>query len=114
MTAPEGQEEIGSLTEIYDTLKQDAKTIVADLHGGVVMWREAAGANLAAAGFLLILTLITYERIGGLGFGEGSAIVLASLALALLLVWFAVVGIRKYLRLREKYAGLFERAKKLD
>jgi hypothetical protein len=114
MTTAENHEELGSLSDIYDVLRQDAKTIVNDLRGGVVMWREAAGANLAAAGFLLILALTTYERLGGVGFDEGTIILAAQIALALVLIGFAVVGVRRYLQLQRKYAGLFERAKKLD
>lgn len=114
MTATENQEELGSLSDIYDTLKQDAKTIVADLHGGVVMWREAAGANLAAAGFLLILTLTTYGKLTAGGFGEGTVIFASEIALSLVLIGYALFGLRRHMQLRRKYAGLFERAKKLD
>ena len=113
MTVAENQEELGSLTEIYDVLRQDARTIVNDLQGGVRMWREAAGANLAAAGFLLIVALTTYERLGGLALNEGGIIFAAQLVLAAVLVGFAVVGLRRWSQLRRKYAGLFDKAEKL-
>ena len=113
MTVPENQEEIGSLSDIYDVLRKNAKTIVHDLHGGVRMWREAAGANLAAAGFLLIVALTTYQRLGGLGLTEGGIILAAQLVLAAVLMGFAVVGFRWFSQLRRKYAGLFDRAEKL-
>ena len=114
MTIPESQEELGSLSDIYDVLRQDAKTIVADLRGGVMMWREVAGANLAAAGFLLILALTTYERFGAAGLGEATILIAAQVVLAFVLVGLAFVGLRRYLQLMRKYAGLFNRAKKLD
>ena len=100
------------LSEIYDALKVDAKQIIHDLKGGVVMWREAAGANVAVAGFVigLALTSINYGP-GGL---EGVAIRLAYLLVAAFSVYYAVVGFRKYFRLRRKYAGLFAKAKQLE
>ena len=113
MTVAENQEELGSLSEIYDVLRQDARTIVHDLQGGVRMWREAAGANLAAAGFLLIVALTTYERLGGLELNEGGIILAAQLVLAAVLIGFAIVGLRRWSQLRRKYAGLFDRAEKL-
>lgn len=113
MTVPENQEELGPLSDIYAVLRQDAKTIVHDLHGGVRMWREAAGANLAAAGFLLIVALTTFQRLGGLGLSEGSIILTAQLVLAAVLIGFSVVGFRRYSQLKHKYAGLFDRAEKL-
>ncbi len=114
MTVSENQEELGSLSDIYDALKQDAKAIITDLRGGVTMWREAAAANLAAAGFLFILALTTYERLGGVGLSEGTAVIAAQVVLAIVLIGFAIIGFRRYFQLRRKYAGLFERAKKLD
>jgi hypothetical protein len=114
MTVSENQEELGSLSDMYDELKRDARTIIADLRGGVAMWREAAAANLAAAGFLLILALTTYEKIGGVGFSEGTVLTAAQIVLAFVLIGFATIGFQKYFQLRRKYAGLFDRAKKLD
>jgi hypothetical protein len=105
--------ELEKLSEIYDMLAGDAKQIVADLEGGVRMWREAAGANAAAAGFVLILALTTYHYSspGGL---EGVAVILAELVLAAVMLGLAAMGFRKYFRLRSRYEGLFERAKKLE
>jgi hypothetical protein len=61
MAKSDNDSQIGELSEIYDELRSDAKSIVNDLRGGVAMWREAAGANLAAAGFILILALTTFR-----------------------------------------------------
>jgi hypothetical protein len=112
MASPTENEEIGDLTEIYSTLKGDAKMIVKDLEGGVTMWREAAGANLAAAGFLLIMALTTFHY-GPQGL-EGTVLILAQIALGLLLLGYSIHGLRKYLRLRSRYQALFEKAKKLE
>lgn len=104
--------EVKELSEIYDVLADDAKQIVDDLKGGVRMWREAAGANLAVAGFVLILALTNYHY--GLGGVEGTAIIVSELVLAALMLCLAAVGLRKYFRLARRYEGLFERAKKLE
>lgn len=104
--------EVAKLTEIYDVLRSDAKQIVADLRGGVVMWREAAGANVAVAGFVLVLALTSINY--GPGGVEGIAIRLAYLVVAAVSVYYAVVGFRKYFQLTRRYQGLFERAKKLE
>jgi hypothetical protein len=103
--------EIGELSEIYDELRGDAKTIVQDLKGGVTMWREAAGANLASAGFILILALTTWHY-GPSGL-EGTILIVAQLVLAAVLLGFAVFGFRKYFRLVRKYQGLFKKAEQL-
>ena len=104
--------ELEELSQIYDVLAGDAKQIVKDLEGGVTMWREAAGANAAVAGFALILALTTYH-FGPSGI-EGEAIIAAELALAAVEAGLATVGLRKYFRLIRRYEGLFERAKKLE
>jgi hypothetical protein len=105
--------EVKELSEIYDVLAGDAKQIVGDLEGGVRMWREAAGANAAVAGFVLILALTTYHfsAPGGI---EGVAIIAAELVLAAVELGLAAAGFRKYFRLRRGYERLFERAKKLE
>jgi len=103
--------EVAQLSEIYDVLKTDAKTIVDDLQGGVRMWREAAGANAAAAGFILVLALTTF-RYGPAG-PEGTAIIAAQLVLAVVLLGFSAFGFRKYFELSRRYRGLFQRAEKL-
>jgi hypothetical protein len=104
--------EIGNLSEIYDTLRTDAKTIIDDLQGGVTMWREAAGANLAAAGFLFILALTTFHY-GPSGL-EGTILIAAQVVLGFLLLGLSIYGIMRYLRLRNKYQDLFKKAKKLE
>jgi hypothetical protein len=112
MSKSNGDSEIGELSEIYDELRGDAKAIVNDLRGGVAMWREAAGANLAAAGFICIMALTTFHY-GPFGI-EGAVLILAEVVLAVVMLGYSVVGFRKYFRLRRKYQGLFERADKLD
>jgi len=114
MTAGEGQEEPGGLSEIYDALTHDAKAIVRDLNGGVRMWREAASANASAAGFLLILALTTYRLYNPTGFTEIGIIITAMVLLGFVLVGYSVLGFRRFFQLRRKYAGLFARAKMLD
>ena len=112
MSKSEDDPEIAQLSEIYDVLRNDAKEIVRDLQGGVVMWREAAGANVAVAGFIFVLVLTTTSF--GPGGIEGTLMVLAYLAVAAVSIYFAGVGFRKYFRLKRRYQGLFERAKKLE
>jgi len=113
MTSPfEDDPEAAQLSEIYDVLKSDAKTIVDDLQSGVRMWREAAGANAAAAGFILILALTTF-RSGPSGL-EGTAIIVAQLLLAGVLLGFSAFGIRRYFWLTRRYRVLFSRAEKLE
>jgi hypothetical protein len=103
--------EIRELSEIYNDLRNDAKSIVMDLRGGVTMWREAAGANVASAGFILILALTTWHY-GPSGL-EGTILIVAQLVLAAVLLGFAVFGFRKYFRLVRKYQGLFKKAEQL-
>jgi hypothetical protein len=107
--------EVKELSEIYDVLKNDAKEIVADLRGGVTMWREAAAGAAASAGFIviLILTAFHYGMFGGGGL-EFWAYVSGAGVLALMMGGISVVGFRKYYLLRKRYASLFSRAKKLE
>jgi len=111
MSRTDDDAEIGELSEIYKELRGDAKTIVQDLKGGVAMWREAAGANVASAGFILILALTTWHY-GPSGL-EGTILIVAQLVLAAVLLGFAVFGFRKYFRLVRKYQGLFKKAEQL-
>ena len=101
MSRTDDDAEIGELSEIYEELRGDAKTIVQDLKGGVAMWREAAGANVASAGFILILALTTWHY-GPSGL-EGTILIVAQLVLAAVLLGFAVFGFRKYFHLMKKY-----------
>ena len=112
MANTDDESEIDDLTEIYDVLRSDAKTIIHDLKGGVVMWREAAGANVAVAGFVIVLALTTINY--GPGGLEGVLIRAADLAIAAISIYYAAIGFRKYFRLVRRYQGLFERAKKLE
>src|SRR5262249_10324751 len=113
MADPQDDRDLKALSDIFGMLRSDAKEIVHDLQKGTVMWREAAGANVAAAGFLLILAQTSY-RLLNYTTGEGFAIVIAELALAGLLFGFAGYGFRKYFKLRKRYAGLFEKARRLE
>jgi hypothetical protein len=111
MSGPDDETEVAELTEIYGVLRDDAKTIVNDLKGGVVMWREAAGANVATAGFLLILALTTWHY-GPSGL-EGTVLIGAQLVLAAVMLGYAFFGFRKYFHLVRKYQGLFKKADQL-
>ena len=111
MPGPNSETETDELAEIYDVLKDDAKTIVNDLKGGVAMWREAAGANAGTAGFLLILALTTWHY-GPSGF-EGTFLVGAQLTLAAVMLGLTVFGFRRYFRLVRNYQGLFKKAEQL-
>jgi hypothetical protein len=113
MTMSTDDLEVKKLSEIYDVLAGDARQIVDDLNGGVRMWREAASANVAVAGFVLILALTTY-RYSSSGGIEGTATVIVEVALAAVMLGIAIVGFRKYFSLRRRYERLFERAKKLE
>ena len=75
------------------------------------MWREAAGANIATAGFLFILALTTWHY-GPSGL-EGTLLVGAQLTLAAVMLGLATLGFRKYFRLLRKYQGLFKKAEQL-
>jgi len=111
MSRLDDETEVAELTEIYGVLRDDAKTIVNDLRGGVAMWREAAGANVATAGFLFILALTTWHY-GPSGL-EGTLLVGAQLTLAAVMLGLAILGFRKYFRLVRKYQGLFKKAEQL-
>ena len=111
MPGPDGDTEVEELSEIYGVLSNDAKTIVNDLRGGVAMWREAAGANVATAGFLFILALTTWH-FGPSGL-EGTFLIGAQLVLAAVMLGLAILGFRKYFRLVRKYQGLFKKAEQL-
>ena len=106
--------EVKELSEIYDVLRRDAKQIVADLHGGIVMWREAAAGALTTSLFIVILILaaIHYNMFGGgtelQGYAAGTGVI------AVVMGAFSVVGFRKYFILRRRYAGLINRAKTLE
>jgi hypothetical protein len=54
------------------------------------MWREAAGANLAVAGFVLILAFTNYHY--GPGGVEGVAIIASELVLAAFMTYLAAAG----------------------
>jgi len=103
---------LGNLSEIYDDLRMDAKRIVIDLEGGVRMWREAAGANLAVAGFVLILALTSYRLYSPLTF-ETTTYIVAEIVLAVVMLGLGFFGLRRYFQLQRRYKGLFERAKHL-
>ncbi len=112
MSNSDDEKEVKELSEIYDTLRSDAKQIIHDLKGGVMMWREAAAANVAIAGFVAVLaiTSITYGP-GGL---EGYAIRFAWIIVGAVSMYYAVSGFTKYFRLRKRYAELFAKARKLE
>jgi hypothetical protein len=79
MTRSEDEDkELDELSDIYDTLRSDVKDIVHDLKGGVKMWSEAAGANLTAAGFILLHALASYRLLSNPALAsEGGLIIVA-------------------------------------
>jgi hypothetical protein len=109
------EEELDQLSDVYSVLKQDAKAIIYDLKGGVVMWREAAGGAAASAGFIIILILMafryyppwTWPSIEGWGYVIVAGVVAAIMAVT------SGIGFRKYFALMKKYSPLFERAEKM-
>jgi hypothetical protein len=105
--------DIDNLSDIYSVLKQDAKAIIYDLKGGVVMWREAAAGAAASAGFILILILTAFRFYPPGNSLGGWAYILGSAAVCVIMAAISAVGFRRYFQLRKKYAPLFERAKKL-
>ena len=112
MTNSEDEKELKELSDFYEALRTDAREITRDLQGGVAMWREAAGANLAVAGFVIMLMLstVTFGPVGT----EGILLRLAYLAVAIASICFAVKGFEKYSQLRRRYSVLFAKAKKLE
>ncbi|MGI0079692.1 MAG: hypothetical protein ACRECH_08710 [Nitrososphaerales archaeon] len=107
--------EFNELSDIYNVLKQDAKAIIRDLEGGVVMWREAAAGAVASTGFLTILILFYFKY----SFAQEPIVALRwatlglFLGMALVMAVVGAIGFRKYFQLRRKYRPLFARAKKL-
>ncbi|MEO9321368.1 MAG: hypothetical protein ABI361_11920 [Nitrososphaera sp.] len=111
----ERDDDVSNLSDIYDALKGDAKTIVQDLKGGVRMWSEAAGANIAAGGFLLLHALASYRIYSAPAISsEGGLIILAEGITAAMLFAIAAKGFSKFFKLRKKYAPLFEKADRLE
>ncbi len=112
MTSPEKDEELEKLSDVYAILKQDAKAIILDLKGGVVMWREAAAGAAACAGFILILILTAFRFYPPTSI-EGLAYVIGSSVVAVVMAIISGVGFRRYFQLKKKYSSLFERAEKM-
>jgi hypothetical protein len=106
-------EDLDQLSDIYSVLRQDAKAIVLDLKGGVVMWREAAAGAAASSGFILILILTAFRFYPPGDSIEGWAYVIGSTLVGVAMAFISVVGFRKYFLLKKKYSSLFERAEKL-
>ena len=118
MGSPEEDSQMQTLSDIYNVLSKDAKQIVADLEGGVVMWREAAAGALASSGFLAIMALTyLHENIGNpfdfLGSGGFTLFIGLVVGMAVVMAGVAAIGLWRYFKLRRKYAGLFAKAHKL-
>jgi uncharacterized BrkB/YihY/UPF0761 family membrane protein len=105
-------EQLDQLSDVYSILKQDAKAIIYDLKGGIVMWREAAAGSATSAGFIVILILTAF-RFYPPNSIEGWTYVIGAGVLAVVMAVISVIGFRRYFQLRKKYAPLFERASKL-
>ena len=112
--AEEGEDpEVEDLSEIYSTLRQDAKAIIYDLKGGIIMWREAAYGTATIVGFIIILILTAIKYGPTPNTTEGLVYVIAASITAVAMAVISARGFRKYFRLKKKYSPLFERAKKL-
>ena len=110
---PSDDEEIGQLSDVYSVLKHDAKSIVLDLEGGVMMWREAAAGAAACTGFIIFLILTTF-KFYNLGWSaEGWAYIIGSIVVAGVMAVISATGFQKYFRLRKKYSTLFQKAQKM-
>jgi len=107
------EEEERELADIYSILKQDAKSIIFDLKGGVTMWREAAAGAAASTGFILIFILNAFRYTPPGSSLEGWAYIIGSGIVAVVMAIFSVIGFRRYFHLKRKYKSLFERAEKL-
>lgn len=106
--------EVKELSEVYEVLKSDARSIILDLQGGVTMWREAAAGALASAGFIVILILTFFGTAAAQEPPWESTLTLGFyVTMAVLMSAIAVWGFRRYFQLRRKYADLFRRAKSL-
>ena len=113
MARKDDENDVDDLSEIYATLRQDAKAIVYDLKGGITMWREAAAGAATSAGFIIILILNMFHFTPPGNSLEGWAYVFFAAAIAVVMAVISAIGFRTYFQLRKKYAPLFERALKL-
>jgi len=107
------EDEMNQLSDFYTVLRQDAKAIISDLRGGVVMWREAAAGAAASAGFILILVLTAFRYYPPGNSVEGWAYIIGSIIVGILMLSISIAGFRKYFQLKKKYTPLFRRAERL-
>src|SRR5579872_6586829 len=98
----EEEREINQLSDAYSVLKNDARSIIADLEGGVVMWREASAGAAASAGFIIILILTSFRFYPSGTSIWGWAYIIGAAALAIVMVAISVNGFRKYFQLTKK------------
>lgn len=105
-------EELGKLSDVYTVLTRDAKAIILDLKGGVVMWREAAAGAAASTGFILILILTAF-RFYPPNSLEGWGYVLGAGVVAVIMAFLSLNGFRRYFQLKKKYGPLIAKAEKL-
>src|SRR5579871_6122151 len=103
-------EELGKLSDVYTVLTRDAKAIILDLKGGVVMWREAAAGAAASTGFILILILTAFRFYPPSSL-EGWAYVLGAGIVAVIMAFLSFNGFRRYFQLKKKYGPLSPRLK---
>ena len=106
-------EELDKLTDIYTLLRNDAKSIITDLRGGVRMWREAAGASASSAGFIFLLVLTSYRIHSPGNSFEAWAFIIGATIVGFIMLGISLLGFRKYFQLSKKYAPLFDRAERL-
>jgi uncharacterized BrkB/YihY/UPF0761 family membrane protein len=115
MARPETEndgEELNKLSDVYTVLTTDAKEIIRDLKGGVLMWREAAAGAAASAGFIIILILTAFRYYPPSSI-DGWVYVIGAGILAVVMALISANGFRKYFMLEKKYASLFRKADEL-
>ena len=107
------RKELDDLSDVYSVLREDAKSIIIDLKGGIRMWREAAYGTATIVGFIIILILTAVKYGPTPDTLEGLMYVIAASITAVAMAVISARGFRKYFQLKKKYSPLFERAKKL-
>jgi hypothetical protein len=108
----ESTDEIEELSEVYDVLRQDAKSLIVDLKDGVSMWRLAGRLllYLSIIGFFLAYLNVFPSSPPGLW---KTLALLAALGLGIFGAAAAIWTERRYSMLKRKYDALFRAAGKM-
>jgi len=107
------KDELLNLSEIYENLRKDAKSLTKDLLEGVELWRSYGGMLLCVSvlGFFLALLSLDHEL---LSFGLMLVETFAALTIGIAGAVGYFMTLRKYSNLRKKYKALFEAAKRMN